>query len=113
MRQLRRYDSYVSAIVRAFAAYLLLREIVESFEVHRELGSKLSGDSPVAAINAAALCGIRIITAALSGHVPSAGVHLEMTYEHVAECDDDVVDTSDDALAPEGNVLYTSSCDPR
>ena len=54
-----------------------------------------------------------IITAALSIHFASAGVHLEMTYEHVAECDDDLVDTSDDALAPDANVLYTSSCDPR
>lgn len=59
------------------------------------------------------ICVIRINTAALSIYFASAGVHLEMTYEHVAECDDDLVDTSDDALAPDANVLYTSSCDPR
>ena len=59
------------------------------------------------------ICVIRINTAALSIHLTSAGVHLEMTYEHVAECDDDLVDTSGGALAPDANVLYTSSCDPR
>jgi 3-deoxy-D-arabino-heptulosonate 7-phosphate (DAHP) synthase class II len=99
---------------RAFGSYRLLREIEESFEVHRALGSKLSGDDTVTTtIDVAALCGICIVMAALSSHVPSAGVHLEMTYEHVTECDDDFVHNSDDALASDANVLYTSSCDPR
>ena len=42
-----------------------------------------------------------------------AGVHLEMTYESVTECDDCAASSEVPGQDQPRHVVYTSSCDPR